>query len=174
MHTWQYEGISSPYGMCAAYPDLTTQLAARLHAIARDLHKGAVPREKVRSLVSNSVTCPVCQVRIAAEKEATAQVADMARRSVESKNAHAPALCLPHLAMLADSVGAGEPAARMLQGHAELLESTAEDLQRYAVKHEALRRHLASQEEHRAAKLALLLLAGHRNVSAPWVIEKIF
>ena len=55
--------------------------------------------------------------------------------------------------------------------HAELLERTAEDLQRYAIKYDALRRHLTSEEERRASQLALLLLAGHRNLNASWTIE---
>jgi hypothetical protein len=62
----------------------------------------------------------------------------------------------------------------MLESHARLLERTAEDLQRYALKHDALRRYLTSAEERQASLLALLLLAGHRNVSAPWVVEFIF
>jgi hypothetical protein len=36
-----------------------------------------------------------------------------------------------------------------------------------------LRRHLTSEEERQAAQLALLLLAGHRSVNAPWAVESI-
>jgi hypothetical protein len=53
-----------------------------------------------------------------------------------------------------------------------LLERTAEDLQWYALKHDALRRCLTNEEECRAAQIALLL-AGHRSVSPPWVIDYI-
>jgi len=60
-----------------------------------------------------------------------------------------------------------------ITGSARLLERTSEDLQRYAVKHDDLSRYLTSAEVRRASQLALLLLAGHRNVSAPWVIEYI-
>ena len=52
-----------------------------------------------------------------------------------------------------------------------LVKRTAEDLQRYAIKYDALRRHLTSEEERRASQLALLLISGHRNVSSPWTIE---
>ncbi|MGA7314750.1 MAG: hypothetical protein WBX22_12345 [Silvibacterium sp.] len=37
--------------------------------------------------------------------------------------------------------------------------------------YDALRRHLASEETRRVSQLALLLLAGNRNVSAPWTID---
>jgi hypothetical protein len=46
--------------------------------------------------------------------------------------------CLPHLALVTSSLGAGKPARNLL--HARLLERTAEDLQRYALRHDALRR----------------------------------
>jgi hypothetical protein len=62
----------------------------------------------------------------------------------------------------------------LIRSHAALLERTAEDLQRYALRHDALRRHLTSDEERSAATLILLLLAGHRSVSAPWNVETIF
>lgn len=61
----------------------------------------------------------------------------------------------------------------MTRAHAALLERTAEDLERYALKHDALRRYLTSEEERRASQIALLLLAGHRNLSSPWTIEYI-
>ncbi|HVH74000.1 MAG TPA: hypothetical protein VM755_03705 [Stellaceae bacterium] len=43
----------------------------------------------------------------------------------------------------------------------------AEDMRRYALKHEGVRRHLASDEEEKAAQRALLLLAGHRTLNTP-------
>ena len=75
--------------------------------------------------------------------------------------------------MVAQALGPGGAASELLAAHASLLERTAEDLQRYALKHDALRRYLTSEEERRASQNALLLLAGHRNLSSPWVIEYI-
>jgi len=75
--------------------------------------------------------------------------------------------------MVLESLGSGEIAQKLLVSHANLLGRTAEDLQRYALRHDALRRYLTSEEERRASQLALLLLAGHRNVISPWVIEDI-
>lgn len=69
------------------------------------------------------------------------------------------------------SLGTGRPAQNLLHVHARLLERTAEDLQRYALRHDALRRYLTSEEERQASQLALLLLAGHRSVGAPWAVE---
>jgi len=166
LHTWQYEGISSPYGVCVAYPPLVHGTAAYLNRIAA----GGGNAEEVRRLVAAPQSCPACEVRRRSEQIAVKEVADLARQA-ERRAARIPVCCLPHLAMVAVCLGPGEPAQKLLAAHAALLERTAEDLQRYALKHDALRRHLTSEEERRAAQIALLLLAGHRNLSSPWVIE---
>lgn len=169
LHTWQYEGISSPYGVCAAYPQLAHRVAAGLEEIAE---LAGDQSERVRSLLATPQSCPACEVRRQAEQTAVDGVANLARQARE-RTRRIPACCLPHLAMIAKRLGPGEPARKMLAAHAALLERTAEDLQRYALKHDALRRYLTSEEERRASQIALLLLAGHRNLSSPWVIEYI-
>ena len=97
----------------------------------------------------------------------------MAQRAPAANGARVSACCLSHLGTVTEIMGPGEPARELLRAHANLFERTAEDLQRYALKHDALRRHLTSEEERSASQLALLLLAGHRNVSAPWGIDYI-
>jgi glycosyltransferase A (GT-A) superfamily protein (DUF2064 family) len=105
------------------------------------------------------------------EQEAVETVATAIKGAAEQADGHMPACCLTHLALVTESLGPGKLTNRLIQSHAVLLERTAEDLQRYALKHDALRRHLTSEEERVASHLALLLLAGHRNLAAPWVIE---
>ena len=170
LHTWQYEGISSPQGVCEAYPKLTHHVAEALGNRAGRIAQQGESLEDLRSLLSTPKTCRVCQARMEAESRAVENAANAALRAVEQEP-HVPACCLPHLLLVVGSLGMGEAAQRLLQAHARLLERISEDLQRYALKHDALRRYLTSEEERRASQLALLLLAGHRNVSAPWVIE---
>lgn len=166
LHTWQYEGISSPYGVCVAYPALAHGTSAHLNQIAAEGGKA----EEVRRLVATPQSCPACEVRRESERIAVEEVAALARQAPGGA-ARIPACCLPHLAMVAKCLGPGEATRKLLATHAALLERTAEDLQRYALKHDALRRYLTSEEERRAAQIALLLLAGHRNLSSPWVID---
>jgi len=170
LHTWQYEGISSPQGVCEAYPKLTHHIAEELGDAASRIAQRGDPIENLRSLLPTSKTCRVCRARIETERSAVEDTANAARRALEQEP-HVPACCLPHLILVINLLGPGKGAQRLLEAHARLLERTYEDLQRYAIKHDALRRHLTSEEERRASQLALLLLAGHRNVSAPWVIE---
>jgi hypothetical protein len=61
----------------------------------------------------------------------------------------------------------------LLEREADLLERTAEDMQRYAIRHDALRRALTSAEERNSHLQALQMLVGHRHVNAVFVVRDI-
>ena len=130
----------------------------------------AIPRG-LEGLAATAKTCRVCEVRIEAEQTAVNTAATTVSDAVVCGKRLLPACCLPHLIQVAAFLGAGKPVQTLLHAHARLLERTAEDLQRYALRHDALRRYLTSEEERGASQLALLLLAGHRSVSAPWAVD---
>lgn len=62
---------------------------------------------------------------------------------------------------------------QLLEREAFLLQRIAEDMQRYSLKHDALRRYLTSDDEWDSSLKTLLLLVGHRSVSSPWRVEYI-
>ena len=171
LHTWQYENISSPYGVCTAYSELAHRIAGELHRLAEKTSPASGSLEDAKSLLATADTCRVCEVRIEAERKAVEIATDAARDADGTEGKHLQACCLPHLVLVVESLGTGRPAQNLLLAHAKLLERTAEDLQRYALRHDALRRYLTSEEERQASQLALLLLAGHRSVGAPWAVE---
>lgn len=172
LHTWQYENISSPYGVCASYPQLVHRIAGELERIAI-CEQQRSPSSELEHLLATAKTCRMCEVRIASEKRAVRSAVTAAREAVSASQGVLAASCLPHLAAVIAALGPGQAAEALLHAHASLLERTAEDLQRYALRHDALRRYLASDEERRAAQLALLLVAGHRSVNAPWSVDTI-
>ena len=55
----------------------------------------------------------------------------------------------------------------------DLLERTAEDMQRYAIRHDALRRALTSAEERNSYLQGLQMLVGHKAVNAVYVVRDI-
>lgn len=174
LHTWQYENIASPYGVCTSYPQLVHRIAGELEQFAASANNRGEPVPDLKGLLANATTCKVCEVRIASEERAVHHAAEEACSVAASVGAVLGACCLPHLAAVVAVLGEGEPARTLLHAHAALLERTAEDLQRYALRHDALRRYLTSEEERSASQLALLLLAGHRSINAPWSVETIF
>jgi GTP-binding protein EngB required for normal cell division len=171
LHTWQYENISSPYGVCTSYPALAHRLSSELEALARTLDGPISTLDRIRSLGGSQDNCPVCRVRIEAENSAVAETATRVRQIATPQTGNVPACCLVHLAMTSAALGRGQATQLLLAVHARFLERLGEDAQRYALRHDALRRHLTSEEERRAAQLLLLMLAGHRSVSAPWQVE---
>lgn len=174
LHTWQYENISSPYGVCTSYPELAHRTAAELHKIATGAG-GILPNaETVADLGASLATCSVCEVRIAAEKQAIDETATAMRRMENAQGGRLPACCLPHLALTVGALGKGRASETLLDTHARFFERIAEDAQRYALRHDALRRHLTSEEERRASQLMLLMLAGHRSLCAPWNIQYLY
>ena len=84
-----------------------------------------------------------------------------------------PALCLPHLEMVLGQIDEADVARRLLLREAAVMERTAEDMQRYAIKHDALRRYLVSKEENDAPLLGLQMLVGHRNVNSIFTVRDI-
>jgi small GTP-binding protein len=173
LHTWQYENLSSPYGVCMSYPQLAHRVASEIERFATPTEASGPPLRDMKSLLATVHTCKVCEVRIEAENKAVRAAAASAQDSYAGGRTTLGACCLPHLVSVAAVLGPGEPARILLHAHAYLLERTAEDLQRYALRHDALRRYLTSEEERRASQLALLLLSGHRSINAPWAVDTI-
>ena len=175
LHTWQFENLSSPYGVCTAYPALTSRVASDLRRFAETAGNGNWSAGRVGRLLSGPATCRVCQVRIEAERSAVERtVAKVKEATAAASQKRLPACCLPHLAATTRAMGRGVPAQMLLHAHSEFLERLAEDAQRYALRHDALRRHLTTEEERSASQLLLLMLTGHRSLCAPWRVEFIF
>jgi len=173
LHTWQYENISSPYGVCTSYPQLVHRIAGELEQIAVSEGEPGLPASEMKDLLATVKTCKVCEVRIRSEERAVRSAAVAAREATSAGGGVLGASCLPHLTAVITALGPGEAAMTLLHAHAYLLDRTAEDLQRYALRHDALRRYLTSEEERRASQVALLLLAGHKSVNAPWAVDTI-
>lgn len=173
LHTWQYENISSPYGVCASYPALAHRIAEKLSDTAHRMQNRGQLSANLRDVLATAATCRVCQISRDAEEKAVNETAVGIRDALAAHHAKLPTCCLRHLIQVVQVIGPGDAAQALMQTHAAFLERTAEDLQRYALRHDALRRNLTSDEERSAATLILLLLAGHRSVSAPWNVETI-
>lgn len=174
LHTWQFENLSSPYGVCTAYPALASRIASNLGRFADVASGQDWSLGGVGWLLSGPATCRVCQVRIESERAAVERAAAKVKEAKVASQRRFPACCLPHLAATTRVLGRGLPSQELLLAHSKFLERLAEDAQRYALRHDALRRHLTSEEERSASQLLLLMLTGHRSLCAPWHVEHIF
>ncbi len=162
-HAWQLQSVQSPYGICVGYPPLLEQIAAELRQTASAASVDEICANIRTSAFSRN--CVACDVRADAERKYVQATAGRLRQQhiVDSLSA----ICLPHLAMLASSLPDHELLRLLLKREAAVFERSAEDMRRYAVKHDALRRYLASHEESTAAERAVVLVAGRRQVNIP-------
>ena len=166
LHTWHYEQTASPRGICTAYPKLLNRVAEDLRLAAAD----ASSESRIAQRFPGQ-DCPACRVRWDAEDEAVSRiVADMGKNGAPGRP---QVLCLPHLELLLTKLAPGLARRQLLIEQAEAMGRVAEDMQRYAIKHDALRRDLASKEENDSALVGLQLLTGHRNVNAIFTIRNI-
>ena len=164
-HTWIYEQLASPQGTCVGYATVLDRWAATLSTIASPQPPPAVAANRISIL--DSVVCLACDARTAAESAAVTAVAGRLRQNPEEALASLSEICLPHFRLLVAALGDSPAAARLLTRQAAILQRMAEDMRRFALKHDGLRRYLASEEETQAAERALLMLAGHRTLNTP-------
>jgi Dynamin family len=162
-HVWGYEAVASPLGTCAGFAAVLDRLAERLHSAAASCGSLSAPSNGVIAEPS----CIVCEARAAAEDAAIQTVAPRLRQNPDDALRSLGDLCIPHLRLLASAIADPQIVARLLGREAALLQRVGEDMRRYALKHEGLRRDFASDEETRAGERALLLLGGHRSLNTP-------
>jgi len=168
LHTWHYEQIASPHGVCSSYPALLSRFAESLRRVAQQ-----EPSVNEMDHAISPMQCPACEVRWKAEDNAIASL--MARRAKAGSLERTPLspLCLPHLRLILARSADQDFSRYLLECEADLLERTAEDMQRYAVRHEALRRGLTSVEERNSYVQGLQMLVGHKAVNAIYVVRDI-
>jgi GTP-binding protein EngB required for normal cell division len=167
LHTWLYNNIASPQGICVGYPELLERWAETLARLGRDAEAGdpQALAQAVRAELPTPETCPVCGV--CDRTEAAALAATAARLDLAEGDAAdaLSAICLPHLPKLLAALHNETAIRHLLVREAGLFERVAEDMRRYALKFDGRRRPLASDAEHQSSGRALRMVAGLRNMS---------
>lgn len=163
LHTWRYNTIASPQGTCLGFPSLTERWSARLLDLAEGSDPPAGAAEVIRRLAGQPDRCPVCQACDQAEEEAL-EAARLRLASIEAVDRES-AFCLDHLAKVIERLRDEAVTRALLRRQAGLFERIGDDMRRYALKFEAIRRPLASRAETASPGRALRLLAGIPNLS---------
>lgn len=163
-HTWLLVTLSNPRGICLGHSSLTARLAGELARLAR-----ARPSDPptVKGLVSTPDRCPVC---LGASQVAAAYLDRLAawleQEEGRARYARSQGLCLPHLDLLVARARDPELARFLLQEAARHFEEVTEDMLNFALKHDALRRHLESDDERDAFYRAVTHLVGDQRLMA--------
>jgi small GTP-binding protein len=167
LHTWHYETVSSPQGVCAAYPEVLTRFADRLRSLAEEPESIQSINEQLRSLLPSPSSCPACRV-LASDERALAE--ELARKICED-DAECPPLCAYHLHRVVAANPDTDAVRRLLLDEARAFDELAREMQNYALKHTAVRHDLTTRAESQAAFAGLLRLAGSQRLAGPWRLE---
>lgn len=160
LHTWQYESIASPQGISTGYPPLLQMIASRIAEQADTLESGS---QSARNFELLQQQCPMCEIAGQAEEQAVEAVSTLERSAWS--DSRPSALCFPHLRDVIVRMEDPASAGQLLRRSAALLQRVSEDMQRYAIKWEGVRRYLVSDEEKAAYVRGLFLLAGKRSLA---------
>jgi len=172
LHTWQYAEIASPQGISSAYPQVLKEISRRLSHLAYPEGAGSI-NDRSRGLMARPEACRACQEQATAEKRVLNEILERLNASKEQEPAKLPILCLAHLGALLKKLPDGDSARALLDFEAALFERLAENMERYALKHDALRRYLNSDDERVAYHRGLSQLVGDKRLQAPWHVERL-
>ena len=156
-----YASMASERGVCLALAPLMRRMATTLRGAAVQL-TSENPVAVRDGLSAANADCAACQLQSATELEAIEQFAVHRGRMVSGASGKLPFLCVPHLRLTVSHARDLAWLSVLLRGEASAAERLAEDMQRYALKRDGIRRGLATEEESRAAKDAIDFIAGRR------------
>lgn len=167
LHTWQFEAIASPQGVCSAYPELMILLAKHLRSLAENSSPVESTANGVQALLPNKTRCTACRLVKAIERAAAHELAIQLGKDDTMK----AGVCIVHLYSVLSAGVDRTTTMRLLLEEAIAFQSLAEDMQNYVLKHDAVRHYLSTNAEREAALSGLARLVGRRNVVAPWRTE---
>lgn len=161
LHTWQCARMASPVGISAGNARLAAAVADALETAGS--RSGAIDQlahEAARLAATPS--CGACMVLTGSEHAAATQIA------AQATSAAPPALCLRHLSLVLRAGPEPEAGRSMIGALADALRRASVDMRSFALKRDALRRGLITEDEAEAYRDALSLLVGPPALARPW------
>jgi hypothetical protein len=162
VHTWLYANLTSPLGVSRAYPAMLKARAAELSHLSR----AAETIEELSSgLYDSSSLRPVCSVCAIGSDARDGAIAEMLSGLAANASQDRPSLCLPHLQPALRRCADLKSGQELVDECVRALDRVADDMRRYALKRDAIRRNLTTSDERDAHKVGLSKLAGHRRLA---------
>jgi len=162
VHTWLYANLTSPLSVSRAYAAILKARAAELSHLSR----AAETIEELSSgLYDSSSLRPVCSVCAIGSDARDGAIAEMLSGLAANASQDRPSLCLPHLQPALRRCADLKSGQELVDECVRALDRVADDMRRYALKRDAIRRNLTTSDERDAHKVGLSKLAGHRRLA---------
>lgn len=113
-------------------------------------------------------------LREAEQPQIKTLVASLQGTATKQLYARSQGVCLRHLKMLVDASSDSETVQFLLETASTVFQLISEDMEGFALKREATRRHLVSEDEEDAYLRAIIHFAGTKHNCAPWTCGEEF
>jgi small GTP-binding protein len=160
-HSSLLETVAAPGEICSGLALVVQHQAHHLREIANAGLAESAAGEVLSGILPSGRMCPACNLARQTAREAIGTIVNHLDRDPANSLARLSALCLPHLRPLVSSLRSPELVHKVLCRQADLMDRLAEDMRRFVLKRDAVRRHLTSKEETSAAERAVRILVGH-------------
>jgi GTP-binding protein EngB required for normal cell division len=164
LHSREYARLASPQGIASGYPRTLLFVAEKLRSLSPEGRLCHDWRKRLEGLLPDRDKCRACQVVAETERETISKFVREYRDVQPDNNAALPCVCLRHLTAVLDRGPEKELANQMVVRSAAVLERTAEDMERFALRHGGRHMELVTQEELASPETGLNLLVGQPNV----------
>ncbi len=156
-HLWLYASIAAERDICVA-------LAPLVERMGKVLEQTPLTIADAR-LHSTIAVCKLCERQREGEAQAIAALTGKLEALRMEAPRELPSICLPHLRAIALHTTNGRLLKMLVERQTGAAQRLAEDMRRYALKHDGLRRGLTTEEEARAARSAIVFLAADRSLA---------
>jgi hypothetical protein len=165
-HTWQLEVISSPVGFSVGCAKLVKRMSGLLAQMARTPER---INEMFQQFQPKPGYCRACALLREAEHEYI-KTLSLSLLQVEARKSYArcQGVCLRHLEMLIKDSPHAETREFLLVTASTVFQLISEDMESFALKREATRRHLVNEDEEDAYIRAVIHIAGAKHNCVPW------
>ncbi|HTT23332.1 MAG TPA: dynamin family protein [Candidatus Sulfotelmatobacter sp.] len=161
LHTREYAKLASPQGIASGYPHTLLFAGEHLQSLVRDGQLREDWEEQFEQFLPGPHKCRACQTVAEVEAET---IDEFVRENQELGDADFPCVCLRHLDAVLRRASAANLAVRMVLQSAMVLKRTAENMERFALRHGGHHLELVTDEELGSPEKGLNLLVGQPNV----------
>jgi GTP-binding protein EngB required for normal cell division len=163
LHTREYARLASPQGIASGYPQTLVFVAEHLRLLSHDGRLREDWKDQFEQFLPDHRKCRACQV-VAETEDAAMNDFVLEHAVLPPEDDDLPCVCLRHLNGILQKAPETHLANRLLLHSAMVLERTAENMERFALRHGGLHMELATDDELRSPEKGLNLLVGQPNV----------
>ena len=164
LHSREYARLASPQGIASGYPNTLLWVAERLRSLLRSDGLRDDWKHELEGLFPRREKCQACEVVAECERDIVERFVREYQETEGKSDFEVPCVCLRHLEAVLDGTAGPDLAKHLVSHSAAVLQRTAENLERYALRHGGSHMELVTKEELEAPEKGLGLLVGQPNV----------